>query len=210
MMQKGSESNGQESQLTGAGKLAEEMWDQRFAELQCSDLPDPKLVELVEPLNPGRALDLGCGPGRNAIWLAHKGWQVTGVDASSVGLAQAQDRATLAGVELETVQFDVLSYRPKSKVDLIVIANIHLAEPERTEFFLSAAEMLATDGHLYVAGHHLDDLGRTGPPDPERLYTVERLQDCFPDLKVLVLDKFQREIGNGLPPEHDVVVWAQK
>jgi SAM-dependent methyltransferase len=66
--------------------------------------PDPVLVKLVAALPPADAVDLGCGPGRNAAWLARHGWDSTGVDASRAGLDQAHQRATDAGVTINTVR----------------------------------------------------------------------------------------------------------
>lgn len=187
------------------------MWDSRYAEHAWPSEPDPDLVNLAGQLQPGSVLDLGCGPGRNSIWLAKRGWRVTGVDASTVGLEQARERADAAGVVIRTVQDDLMGYLGKGDLfDLVVIANIHLAEPERSQFFLAAAEALRPGGHLFVIGHHLSDLGRTGPPDPERLYTEERLQGAFPSLLVHQLGISRRPAGPGEPPLTDVVVWAER
>ncbi len=194
-----------------AGPHEDWVWDRRYAENPWPSEPDHDLVDLVSPLQPGKALDLGCGPGRNSIWLAQRGWDVTGVDASAVGLAQASERASDAGVSVRTVLADLLSYRPEAEeFDLVVVANIHLLEPERTLLFSTAAEALRAGGHLFVVGHHLDDLGRTGPPDPDRLYTTERLQDSFPTLVVHRLESSPRRAGPGEPPLTDVVVWAER
>ena len=67
-------------------------WDQRYVgrELVWTSEPNRFLVQAVEGLAPGRALDLACGEGRNAIWLAERGWQATGVDFSKVGLEKAR------------------------------------------------------------------------------------------------------------------------
>lgn len=67
-------------------------WDERYgtAELIWKADPNRFLVEELEGLAPGRALDIACGEGRNAIWLASMGWEVTGVDFSAVGLAKAR------------------------------------------------------------------------------------------------------------------------
>ncbi len=187
------------------------LWDSRYAEHEWPSEPDRDLVELAGQLKPGTVLDLGCGPCRNSIWLAERGWEVTGVDASAVGLAQARERAKRAGVVIHTVEEDLMSYLEKNNLfDLVVIANIHLVDPERSQLFLAAAGALHPGGHLFVIGHHLSDLGRTGPPDPERLYTVERIQDAFPTLLVHRLGTSQRPAGPGEPPLTDVVVWAEK
>lgn len=186
-------------------------WDRRYAENPWPSAPDPALTELVGPLAPGRALDLGCGPGRNAIWLARQGWDVTGVDASAVGLAQAEARATEAGVALTLVNADLLAYEPRvAQFDLAVVANIHLAPSEREPFFAAAGSALAPGGHLFVVGHHLGSLGRAGPPDPERLYTEERLAGLFPALQVDRLERYERRHEQGEPPLADVIVWASR
>ena len=186
-------------------------WDRRYAENQWPREPDPNLVELAAPLAAGSALDLGCGPGRNAIWLARQGWQVTGVDASAVGLDQARQRAAEAGVGIKTVQADLLTYDPPvGSFDLVVLANVHLVEPERGRLFARASAALRLGGHLFVVGHHRDSLGRAGPPDPDRLYTPEQLRGAFPALAVDRLERVERPAGPGEEPLVDVVAWAHR
>lgn len=184
-------------------------WDERYAAAEWPTEPDPLLVSLAGTLPAGRALDLGCGTGRNAVWLAAAGWDVTGVDGSSVGLAQAGDRAAAAGATLTTVQADLLEYTPEAGgYDLVVVANIHLPVAQRDRLFAAAAAALAPGGHLYLVGHHLESLGLCGPPDPERLYTEELLGAAFPDLDVVRLGR----TGHGDTAERstagDVYLWA--
>jgi hypothetical protein len=105
---------------------------------------------------------------------------------------------------------DILAYQPPAaQFDLIVLANIHLAPEQRSPFFLSLASALAPGGHLFVTGHHLESLGRAGPPDPERLYTEERLADLFPTLHVEHLGRHEKERPNEHPLV-DIVVWATR
>lgn len=189
----------------GAGAF----WDERFASHPWPSEPDEALVELAGGLPPGRALDLGCGPGRNAIWLAERGWRVTGVDASAVGLGQARARASERGVEIECVQADLLDYEPTpAGADLVVLANVHLLPSEHRRLVDVATAALVPGGHLFVIGHHLDSLGRAGPPDPERLYTEERLREELSGLAVEVLEKRVRGGAPGEPPLIDLVAWA--
>jgi SAM-dependent methyltransferase len=184
-------------------------WDRRYAEHPWPSEPDQALVELVEPLAPGAALDLGCGPGRNAIWLARQGWDVTGVDASAVGLAQATRRAADEGVSIRTVQDDLRTYEPAPRsFDLVVLANIHEAEPERSRLFGKAAEAVAPRGHLFVIGHHLESLGRAGPPHPDLLYTEEDLRHAYPGLRVTRLERSERSGVAGEPGPVDLILWA--
>ncbi len=186
-----------------------ESWDARYAAAPWPRDPDPALVTLVTPLAPGRALDLGCGTCRNAIWLAHHGWRVTGVDASRVGLDQGDQRASDEGVTLTTVHHDVLTFEPAAaSFDLVVVANLHFKGPEQTTLFALATRALAPGGHLFVVGHHLDDLGHSGPPDPERLYTEERLRTAVPDLLVERLERQSRGTSTDGSPLSSVVLWA--
>ncbi len=194
-------------QRRGATASPGEVWDQRYAEVDWPSEPDATLVELAGGLAPGRAVDLGCGPGRNAIWLARHGWRVTGVDASAVGLAKAGERARDAGVSLELVKADVLAYEPAAGVDLVVVANLHFAPGEREGFFARAVACLAPGGHLFVSGHHRDSLGRAGPAAPERLYTEELLASLLAPLDTEVRRR-ERPAGPGEPPLVGVVAWA--
>ena len=84
-------------------------WDQRYAgrELVWTSEPNRFLVQEVDGLTPGRALDLATGEGRNAIWLAERGWQVTGVDFSKVGLDKARQLANARGVHAEWILADL-------------------------------------------------------------------------------------------------------
>lgn len=84
--------------------------------------PTPLLVSAVESLKPGRALDVGMGQGRNAVFLALKGWDVTGFDLADEGLTAASARATRAGVPLKTIRADAASFDyGREAWDLIVI-----------------------------------------------------------------------------------------
>ena len=69
--------------------FSEGFWDERYGadDRVWSGHPNPQLVDRVAALTPGRALDVGCGEGADAVWLARQGWQVTALDVSAVGLA---------------------------------------------------------------------------------------------------------------------------
>lgn len=183
-------------------------WDQRYADHPWPSDPDPLLVEAVAHLAAGRALDLGCGPGRNSLYLARLGWQVTGVDASAVGLSLAAARADSEGLHLELVRDDLLTYRPEAGgFDLVVVANIHMRSGAQEQLFATATQALSPGGHLFIVGHHLDDLGRHGPPDADLLYTEEKLRDGLPsELRVDRLERVVRALGDGEEGEPDVAV----
>lgn len=186
-------------------------WDRRYAETPWPSEPDASLVARVGALLPGCALDLGCGTGRNDLWLARQGWAVTGVDGSAVGLALAEASARDAGLVLDLVEADLTQYRPTPRsFDLVVVANIHLAPEVRADFFARASAAVAPGGHLFVIGHHLDSLGRSGPPDAERLFTLELAEGFAPGL---VIDSLEREWSGGeerIDSISDVVLFAHR
>jgi len=185
-------------------------WDKRFAEHGWPTEPDPVLVELVSTIPPGKALDLGCGTGRNSIWLAKQGFEVTGVDASSVGLAEAARRAEVEGVSIELIQADLYSFDPSpSSYDLVVVANIHPLPEEAQQLYGMARKALKRGGHLFVIGHHLEMLGHHGPPDPSRLYTEDSLRQSLPpDLLIELLQRVERAHGSDIDSQRDISVFA--
>ena len=122
----------------------------------------------------GRAIDLGTGEGRNAIWLAERGWQVTAVDFSAAGLARAGRLAAERGVSVDWVQADLLDYKPApGGYDLVLVVYIHLPSASLARVFRAAAAAVAPGGTLLVIGHDRDNItrGHGGPQDPGRLYT---------------------------------------
>ena len=188
-------------------------WDARYADMPWSSEPDEVLVQLVSPLTPGKAADLGAGTGRNAIWLARQGWDVTAVDLSGVGLDHAATRARSEGIALGVVQADLMEVDLKGRdYDLVVLANIHPYPHQRPELLARAARALAVGGFLFMVGHHLDSHGRTGPPDADRLYTPERLAEALPStLEVVRLEAICAGKDDSAEGSLDkaVVLWAR-
>ncbi len=170
------------------------MWDRRYGEQVWTTEPDPVVVAHVASLQAGRAVDLGCGTGRHAMWLAQHGWTVTGVDASVVGLEQAAARAAGLEVQLTLVRADIADYQPPPEgFDLVLLAYVHPAPDHRAATVARASRALAPGGRLLVVGHDLGNLGRDGPPDPARLFTVDRLRDAVPrDLVIELLQRVER------------------
>jgi SAM-dependent methyltransferase len=157
-------------------------WDERYAgtELVWSAGPNVWVEQHAAPLRAGRALDLGAGEGRHALWLAERGWTVTAVDFSQVGLdrvrALAEGREGLDPSRVRTVRADLADYVPeRGSYDLVVIAYMHLPVPARRVMLARAADALAPGGSLLVIGHDRASAGRGvgGPPDPDLLWTVD-------------------------------------
>jgi SAM-dependent methyltransferase len=136
--------------------------------------PNETLVGAVANLRPGTALELAAGSGTNAIWLASQGWRVTAVDWSPVALANARAAAAGAGVEIEWLERDLLTWVPPARqFDLVVIVYLHLAPTERRIVYGAAAAAVAPGGHLVVIGHDRANLADGGGPiEAERLLSA--------------------------------------
>jgi SAM-dependent methyltransferase len=156
-------------------------WDERYQSSSTlwSGRPNPQLVTEAADLRPGTALDVGCGEGADAIWLAEHGWRVTAVDLSVVALERAAAQALRIGAEVArriTWQHaDLGSWiPPAASYDLVSAQFMHLPEDQRELIFRQLAESVAPGGTLLIVGHHPSDLQTTipRPPFPELFYTA--------------------------------------
>jgi SAM-dependent methyltransferase len=191
-------------------------WDERYAstELLWSAEPNRFVVEELAGLPPGRALDLGTGEGRNAVWLASRGWQVTAVDFSAVALAKAAKLAERNGVTVEWAEADLLTYEPaRSAYDLVLLAYIHLRSPDMAAVLAAASGALAPDGTLLVIGHDVDNIahGHGGPQDPGILHRADTIVAALPGLAIHRAAQASRPVqtADGQRVAIDTVVRAQ-
>ena len=171
--------------------FAREDWNERYArkELVWTAEPNRRFAAEVEGLESGRALDLACGEGRNAVWLAERGWRVTGVDFSDVALAKAAELAASRGVDVDWVVADVLDHRPEARAfDLVAVLYLQLPRDELLHALETAAGAVAPGGTMLVLGHDTTNLthGHGGPKDASVLYTAA---DVVPALGELVVER---------------------
>ena len=176
-----------------------EHWDERYGteELIWKAEPNRFLVEELDALPPGRALDLACGEGRNAVWLASKGWRVTGADFSRAGLAKAQRLATDRGVEVTWGEADVVEWRPPTaSFDLVVVMYLHLLAEQRRQALAHAAAALAPGGVLLVVGHDTSNLlkGTGGPQDPAVLFGPDEIVQDLSGLQIERAEQVKRTV----------------
>ncbi|MGD0982545.1 MAG: class I SAM-dependent methyltransferase [Acidimicrobiales bacterium] len=179
--------------------MSRETWDERYATEELIWKADPNrfLVEELDALPPGRALDLACGEGRNAVWLASKGWRVTGVDFSRAGLAKARRLAADSGVGVTWVEADVVEWQPEdASFDVVAVMYLHLPAGQRRRALAHAAAALAPEGILLVVGHDTSNLleGTGGPQDPEVLFSPEEIARDLPGLRVERAERVTRTV----------------
>ena len=175
-------------------------WDRRYAaaDLVWSAGPNAVVAREADDLPPGRALDLASGEGRNAIWLAERGWRVTAVDFSPVATERtrqlAAGRLGADASRVTAVTADLMTWVPEpASADLAVLAYLQLRASERTHAHRLAAAALSPGGILLLVAHHSDNLteGVGGPPDPTVLFTE---RDVVADLAGtdVVVDRAER------------------
>jgi SAM-dependent methyltransferase len=155
-------------------------WDARYSstDLVWGTEPNRFVAAELADLPPGRALDVACGEGRNAIWLARRGWFAVGVDFSAAAIDRARQLAQRAEVDGRTtfVVGDVTAGPlPAGQFDAVVVAYLQLPVPDRTHAIRTSAERVTKGGTLLVVGHDATNLadGFGGPQDPAVLFTPD-------------------------------------
>lgn len=187
-------------------------WDERYAaaERVWSVGPNQFVAAELAGLPAGAALDLGCGEGRNAIWLARRGWTVTALDFSAV----AVERGRRAAGDLPiTWQVGDALTAPLPRVDLVVIAYLQLPAGQRRTAVRRAFAALNPGGTFFAVAHDSTNLaeGTGGPQDPEVLYTAEDLLSDLEDepLTVVRAERVPRTVSQ--PDDHgggpDLTAW---
>ncbi len=181
--------------------MEREGWNARYegSELLWTAAPNQFLVAEVASLTPGRALDLGCGEGRNAVWLAEHGWDVTAIDFSDVGIAKGKEMAAHRGVEVRWVIEDLNRYDPPaSAFELVIGFYIHIPPDQLSALLAKAAQAVAPGGSVLVVGHDLTNLedGYGGPQDPSLLYTSDAIASALAGLEVLKQGPVRRIVEN--------------
>lgn len=163
-------------------RFTEEFWDERYRSAPSiwSGNVNRCLVREADDLGPGEALDVGCGEGADALWLARHGWRVLAVDWSAVALERAARHAVgePAGDQITWEQQDLAGWDPgPDRFDLVSSQYFHLPAAERDALFLRLAKAVRTGGTLLIVGHHPLDLQTSMPrPNrPELFYTGDQV-----------------------------------
>ena len=174
-------------------------WDRRYAEKELiwSAEPNRFLLEELSDLPPGKAIDLAAGEGRIAIWLAQRGWRVTAVDYSNVGLEKGRQIAGKLGVKLEWVEADLLEYDlGRQSYDLVLLFYLQLPWAWMSNVLRRAADAVAPGGTLVLVGHDLANLedGHGGPKDAAVLYTHEQVAGELGALSIVEATRRERPV----------------
>jgi SAM-dependent methyltransferase len=179
-----------------------QQWDERYSgtEFEWTTRPNQFVAAELADLPPGRALDLAAGEGRNTVWLAERGWRVTAVDFSRVGLEKGRKLSAARGVDearVDWVVADLRGYEPeRDAFDLVLIAYFQVSPNVRAAVLARAAAALAPGGTLFIVAHDLTNLteGTGGPQDPDVLYTPEAVRAELPGLRIVRAERVHRTV----------------
>jgi SAM-dependent methyltransferase len=196
-------------------------WDERYrdSELVWGSTPNVWVAREVTALAPGRALDLACGEGRNSVWLARHGWQVTGVDFSAEAISKAGALAEQhlgEGASIEWTCADATALEMPPQYDLVLVVYLQLHGPQRRMALSAAWSALAPGGTLMVIAHDSDNLahGVGGPQDPSVLYSAEdvhaEVMALDSDVRVEKCDRVLRPVQGSERPAIDALFRAVK
>ncbi|WP_309106345.1 class I SAM-dependent methyltransferase [Arthrobacter sp.] len=176
-----------------------EVWDALYSSRPkvWSGWPNAQLITEVSGLAPGSALDLGCGEGADAIWLAQHGWSVTGVDVSAVALERAAAHAADAGCRIEWIRQDLVDWISEQEYDLVSAQFLHSDVMAWQDALRPAASAVRPGGTLLIVGHHPDGLPPGGRHhSPDKFFTAEQaayeLGIGSPGWKVETMDSRER------------------
>ena len=192
-------------------------WDERYtaAERVWSGEPNGALVAEVADHEPGRALDVGCGEGADAVWLARRGWQVTGLDVSGVAIGRAEHHARDAGVHVTWVHAGLVEAGlPAGGFDLVSAQYAALRKTPHATVERTLTDLVAPGGTLLVVHHDLDpehaDDGGFDPKDYVLLPDVSAALDA--SWRIEVDERRPRSVsgGAGARHTHDRVLRARR
>ncbi|MBT8202556.1 MAG: class I SAM-dependent methyltransferase [Acidimicrobiia bacterium] len=187
-------------------------WDAAYEDGATDTPVDGHLTALVDGWDPGTALDLGCGLGQNSIWLAARGWTVTGLDIAANAIAGARRAAAEAGVDVDFAVADVREWQPTAEFDLVISTFALPARgPGRTAAIEAAARAVHPGGTLLLVefDSSLADEGWMAPRD---LVTVDELVPLLEGFTLVRAEVVETAHAHGHETRHlpAVVVVARR
>jgi SAM-dependent methyltransferase len=177
-------------------------WDERYSEpgFAYGTAPNEFIASAADRIPKGRILSLAEGEGRNAVYLASLGYEVTGVDGSEVGLRKAQELAAERGVTLRTIHADLSEFRIEPEQwDGIIACYCHLPSAIRIPLHQAAVHGLKPGGVFVLEAFSKEQLsyGTGGPQSPDMLMDVDDLKQELAGLEFIHAVQVERDVREG-------------
>lgn len=178
-----------------------EFWNERYSQeaYQYGTIPNAYFVAQLAKLPKGKILLPAEGEGRNAVYAAKQGWDVTAFDFSEEGQKKALKLAKHHGVEIDYQLIDASNYKASDSYNTVALIYAHFSGQERTELFRKVEESISNGGNLIIEVYSKNQLGRDsgGPKDLELLFSVEEIESLFPSLKFSILEEVEVDLNEG-------------
>jgi SAM-dependent methyltransferase len=187
-------------------------WDDRYraTDRRWSTEPNVFVADRLGSNRPGTGLDLAAGEGRNAIWLADQGWDMTAVDFSETAIG----RGRAISDEVRWVVADIRTWEPGDVYDLVVVAYLHLMLDEFEPLIHRVVTWLRPRGELFMVGHDRNNIehGVGGPQVPAVLWDIEEIVPWLNGLDILEAEIVEREVvgENGSRMALDALIRARR
>ena len=187
-------------------------WDDRYraTDRRWSTEPNVFVADRLGSNRPGTGLDLAAGEGRNAIWLADQGWDMTAVDFSETAIG----RGRTISDEVRWVVADIRTWEPDDVYDLVVVAYLHLMLDEFEPLIHRVVTWLGPGGELFMVGHDRSNIdnGVGGPQVPAILWDIEEIVPWLNGLDILEAEIVEREVvgENGSQMALDALIRARR
>lgn len=171
-------------------------WDERYQSHDhlWSVTPNIFVADRLKGAAPGRGVDIAAGEGRNAIWLASLGWEMTAVDFSEVATARGRSHSEA----VDFVVADVTTWEPDGVFDLVLMAYLHLTAADFESLVRRSRDWLASGGELFLIGHDVSNVddGWGGPEDPEILWDVPEVVGWLEGMTVVEAEVVNRPVDS--------------
>ena len=182
----------------------QQKWNKRYAasELVWSAQPNALFAGEVADLVPGKALDVGCGEGRNAIWLAEQGWEVTAIDFAQEGIAKGVRIADKKALTVNWIVSDIADMR-QDQFNLVAVLYFHTDLEERQVWQPKIIDCVSSGGTFVYIGHDPSNIdgGVGGPQNAELLPSVDEITDHLNGFRIehaqVVERNLDQESGHG-------------
>ena len=179
----------------------QQKWNERYTkkDLIWSAAPNHVFVREVEDLKPGKALDVACGEGRNALWLVEQDWDVTGIDFSDVAIVKAEQIAAKRSVNVNWIAANVSTMQlPQHEYDLAAVLYLHTPPEERERWMANVTNSIKPGGSFIYIAHDTSNLehGVGGPQDLALLPSLEEITGALTGFEIQRAEVVYRPVEN--------------